>query len=232
VRSSRGRTLGIILAIVVLVAVLAAATVFRPTIVPNLVFKQSEDASQLLADAGLKVGVASLVATTASGEGIVLAQSPVPNSRSRRGRSVDVTVSVTPTPTAVPNVEGLLEEAAVQQLQELLFIPISVPVYHAEKPVGVVLDQAPKEGQTWLTGKPVAITVCAGPDNGSAAKVPDLEGVPLEEAMSKLDKAGLAGYVVVRDLADPQANVVQAQFPAGGTLVNPGQTVLLYFTMP
>lgn len=231
-KSSRGRTIGIILAVVVVVAVFIAATVFRPTVVPNLIFKQSEDASQLLADAGLKVGVVSLVATTTSGQGIVRVQSPAPNSRSRRGRSVDVTVSVTPTPTGVPSVEGLLEPDAVKQLEELLFVPISVPVYDAEKPAGVVLDQAPKNGKAWLTGQPVAITVSAGSDNGSAVKVPDLNGVPLEDAMTTLDEAGLAGYVLLRDLTDSQANVVQAQLPADGVLVNPGQTVLLYFTMP
>jgi beta-lactam-binding protein with PASTA domain len=51
----------------------------------------------------------------------------------------------------------------------------------------------------------------------------------IEEAMIALQRVGLVGNGVVRDVATPQANTLVDQLPNGGVRVSPGTTVLLLF---
>jgi beta-lactam-binding protein with PASTA domain len=122
-------------------------------------------------------------------------------------------------------------EQAVQKLTDELYLPTSVSIFGTAT-VGVVLDQAPSAGTSWMTGRPVAIGVAAGPDDGTGTTVPDLKGDSLETAQAKLAKANLVGNGFLTQITTPQANVVVDQLPEGGVVVRPGTTVLLLFKAP
>ncbi len=136
----------------------AAVFVKRPTVVPDVRLKPAAAATQLIKSAGLKVGRSGQSATGSVGPGLVARQSPAPSTKVPSRSSVDITVSVSPVAADVPVVTGLTAEQAVQKLSDALYLPTSVSVFGTAT-AGVVLDQAPSPGTSWMTGRPVAIGV-------------------------------------------------------------------------
>jgi beta-lactam-binding protein with PASTA domain len=144
---------------------------------------------------------------------------------------VNVTVSVSPVGAEVPEVTGLESAEALRVLTEALYAPVMVDIF-GEAVVGTVLDQAPAAGTSWVTGRPVAIGVAAGPDDGTGTIVPNLKGDQLMTAKAKLEKAQLLSAGFLTQIATPETNVVVDQLPEGGTVVRPGTTVLLLLRAP
>ena len=224
--------IGLCIVVAVLIAtVVALLAIKRPTIVPDVTMKTVAEANQLIESAGLKVGGSSQTATGSVGPGFVAQQFPAPASTVPRRSSVDITVSVTPTSADVPLVIGLAATQAVKKLTDTLYIPMSVDVF-GPAAQGVVLDQIPSAGTSWMTGRPVAIGVAAGPDDGTGTTVPNLKGDSLDISQAKLAKANLASAGFLTQINDPQANVVVDQLPEGGVVVRPGTTVLLLLRTP
>jgi serine/threonine-protein kinase len=218
-------------AVILIVLVVALLFALRPTTVPDLGMKPVTEAAALVEQAGLKLGTSGKLATATIGAGRVVGQRPIAETRAPRRSSVDLTVSVAPVDAPVPDVVGRDTAAATLALTDALYIPLSVDVFGSAA-AGTVLDQAPSAGTSWMTGRRVAIGIAAGPDDGTGVAVPDLQGDPLEVALAKLKKVGLAGNGFVTQINDPQANVVVDQLPEGGPLVRPGTTVLLLFRAP
>ncbi len=220
-----------IVAGVVIVLLIAAFFAFRPTTVPDLRTKTVSEAHALVQAAGLELGTPSEVATGAVGEGRIVEQRPAALTRAPSRSSVDVTVAVAPVPADVPDVAGRDSAEAVRVLTSALYIPVVVDIFD-QGASGTVLDQAPAAGTSWMTGRPVAIGVAVGPDDGTGVTVPDLRGDSLEEALAKLQKVGLNGNGFVTQINSPESNVVVDQLPNGGLVVRPGTTVLLLFEAP
>jgi serine/threonine-protein kinase len=220
-----------IVAVILIVLVVALLFALRPTTVPDLGLKSAAEAAALVEHAGLKLGTSGRLATGTVGAGRVIGQRPLAETRAPRRSSVDVTVSVAPVPADVPDVVGRDAAAATAALSDALFLPVSVDIF-GPSVEGAVLDQAPAAGTSWMTGRPVAIGVAAGPDDGTGVTVPDLEGDPLPQTLAKLDKVGLnsAGFVTQKN--SPESNVVVDQLPQAGVVVRPGTTVLLLFRAP
>ena len=136
-------------------------------------------------------------------------------------------MAVTPVAEQVPDVVGQDATMTAEVLAKALYLPQPVDVFGTEEPIGTVIGQIPSAGTSWLTGRPVAFSVAAGPDDGGAVKVPDVMGQSPQAALATLESAGLGANGLVRDISQPEANTVVVQLPAGGTLVRPGTTVLL-----
>jgi eukaryotic-like serine/threonine-protein kinase len=233
VTSSRNRWLtGIIVLVVILIVLFVGMIIaFRPTTVPDVRLKPIAEAQTLIEHVGLKLGTSSRLATTTVGADRVISQRPAPDTRLPSRSSVDVTVAVAPVPLDVPDVVGRDAADATKALSDALFLPLGVDVF-GPSPIGTVLDQAPAAGTSWMTGRPVAIGVAAGPDDGTGVKVPDLAGDPLQQALAKLSKVGLNGTGFLTQVNSPTSNVVVDQLPEGGVVVRPGTTVLLLFRAP
>jgi serine/threonine-protein kinase len=224
--------IGICIAIAVTIAIIAVLIFLkRPTVVPDVVMKPVATATQLIEGAGLRVGTEGQAATGSVGPGLVAQQSPGASSKVPRRSSVDITVSVSPTAADIPQVTGLTVGQALQKLNDSLYIPTTVDILGPDT-AGVVLDQLPGAGVSWMTGRPVVIGVAAGPDDGTGAKVPNLKGDTLATAQAKLAKVGLVGNGFITQINDKQANVVVDQLPEGGVVVGRGTTVLLLFQAP
>jgi serine/threonine-protein kinase len=213
-------------------AIVAAVYYFRPTSVPDVRLKTVAQATALLEQAGLALGEASKVATTAVGDGLVSGQTPGPGSRAPQHSAVAVVVAVQPAPASVPSVSGMQADVASETLAAALYLPLQVDLFDTDDPVGSVIGQLPEPDTSWTTGRPVAFGVAAGPDDGTGVKVPDVEGDVLGDAVAAMDDAGLGSYVVVRDVKDAQDNRVVRQLPAAGAVVRLGTTVLIYLELP
>jgi beta-lactam-binding protein with PASTA domain len=221
----------IIVAAIVIVLVVVTLIALRPTVVPDLRGKPEAEVDGLLGDAGLRLGSTGRVATATVAAGRVVEQSIAPLVRVPRRSSVNVTLTVSPIAAHVPEVVGLTSASAVRKLTEALYAPVVVDIF-GEAAMGTVLDQAPAAETSWVTGRPVAIGVAAGPDDGTGTTVPDLTGDSLEAAQAKLEKARLVGAGFLTQITTPATNVVVDQLPQGGTVVRPGTTVLLLLRVP
>jgi beta-lactam-binding protein with PASTA domain len=189
--------------------------------------KPIPDATALLEQAGLRVGMTGRVATSTLGAGRVLSQRPAPSASVPNRSSVDVTVAIAPMPTPVPDVTGRDAASATKSLTDTLFLPLRVDVFGTSGQLENVVEQAPTAGTDWMTGRPVAIAVAAGPAYAGAVAVPALKGKTLDASRAELAKVGLVAAGFLTNITTPQANVVVDQLPEGGVLVRPGTTVLL-----
>jgi serine/threonine-protein kinase len=234
VASSRNRwyTISLVVAVIAIVLIGLAFFAFRPAMVPQFVGTPASDVASNVAQAGFTLGSDAQVATANVGAGIVLQQRPAAGSSARRRSAIDVTSSVAPVKSQVPAVTGTEVVRAQETLSAALFVPLVVDEFIEKTPAGTVIEQFPIAQKEWMTGQPVALGVSVGPDDGTALKVPNLMGMTPEEVGVVLDRAGLTGNGIVRDLGEAEANEVVAQLPQAGTLVRPETTVLMYFVLP
>lgn len=230
--STRWITVTIVLLSVAIVLILALMFVFRPTVVPDVTMKSAEDATTLILQAGLTRGTTSRIATGSVGSGLVMEQRPAPASRAPRKSSVDITLAVSTENASVPDVAGRDATQAAQVLTDALYLPRRVDVFGVKAAPGTVVAQVPAAGKSWITGRPVAYAVSAGPDDGTAVEVPDLMGMRIDAAFAELRKLGLQPIDFVTNITTPESNVVVAQLPEGGLSVRPGTPVLLLFEAP
>ena len=231
-RDNRLVVLAIAVGVVGVVIVGIVLFALRLVVVPDVTLKPVAEATALVEQVGLTLGTPGKIPTVSVGPGLVVSQSPAPASRARRHASVEVTLAVAPVMSPVPDVAGRQVAEAQQKLTEALYVPLRVDIFDAESPLGVVIDQAPSAGTSWMTGRSVAMGVAAGPDDGTGVKVPALNGESLEAAMATLVKVGLVGAGFMVNITTPDANVVVDQLPKGGVVVRPGTTVLMLLKAP
>jgi len=229
-KSTRRWLIGGAIAIAVVAGVSVLLGVFlarRPATVPDIRQLPVAEAEQALTDARLSLGAQSRVATVSLGAGRVLVQSPAPGSQATRRSSVDVTVSVKPEYLPLPNLVGQQAAPALKTLSDAFYLPQQVEVFGDEKDAGIVLGQFPPARTTWMTGRPVAVAVGIGPDDGSGVRVPNTAGQSPLQAKATLERAGLLGVGFLVNVNTPDGNVVTSQLPSAGVRVRPGTTVLL-----
>lgn len=197
-----------------------------PVNVPELVGLTTADASRALADSHLHDGRADFVVTRAFPSGRVVAQSPAVGSAIARGSAVGVKVAVAPRQVTVPDV-GLAEAGFAERvLRYNLFEPTPLYSYDKNVPVGLVIEQLPRAGDTAVTGSPGVLVVSLGPGSGGKS-VPDLVGKGLAAARSELASRTLfaqAKGVLANGV--PSGTVVD-QAPSAGSVVPETSNVTL-----
>ena len=202
----------------------------RLVVMPALVGSDVNEAADLLHGLGLDVRPVPI----GSGEeaGTVLNVEPGPGSQLRPGRAVRLSYALPPgavTPTEVPRVVAtqypddvtrILEEAGLQ-LGTLSRIP-------AEQAAGLVISQSPAAGTISFEGAQVDLLVSAGPRE-QMTFVPDLVGLPVEEARYLARVAGLRPERIVEDEVPAgrgDAGTVVAQSLRPNQPVDQGDAVL------
>ena len=131
----------------------------QPTVaVPDLIGLKSSEARNRLRDLGLRV--TQKPTESPRPKGTVVRQSPGAGARVREGQTVTLTVSTGPTKVEVPDVVGLDEQAARQELEGAGFevTVVDEPTENVDED-GVVLAQNPAGGSSRSEGSPVTITV-------------------------------------------------------------------------
>jgi serine/threonine-protein kinase len=189
--------------------------------VPYVVGIQAPLAVQDIEEAGLVPNVRR-VSNSDVEEGVVFAQSPTEGTRVEKGDVVRIDVSSGKPEVPIPSVVGQTVADAVAQLTRA-GLNAQVVEVNSDREEGIVTGQAPSAGTVVVEGTQVRINVSKGP---RPVIVPNVVGLPYEQAASELRRAGFDVSGVDVD-SDQEAGVVTNQEPSGGSEGSRGSTVTL-----
>jgi len=190
--------------------------------VPDLVGATFASASSRLEAAGLELRRRLEHSDRPAGE--VLDQSPAPGASAERGTTVVLTVSDGPDRLSVPDLQGLSAGAAARAIREA-GLELDLRAEHSPEPKGTVLGQQPRAGASVEPGSAVTLRVSSGPAV-ELKDVPDLEGLTVASARSRLQALGLRSTITKVASSQPAGTVI-GQSPGAGTEVRAGATVRL-----
>ena len=190
--------------------------------VPDLVGTTYASASSRLESAGLEPR--RRLEPSDRPEGEVLDQSPKEGTSAERGTTVVLTVSSGPDRVSVPDLEGLGAGAAARAIREA-GLELDLQAEHSSEPKGTVLVQQPPAGASVEPGSAVTLRVSSGPAV-ELKDVPDLAGLSVASARSRLRTLGLRSTVAEVTSSQPAGTVV-GQSPGAGTELRAGSTVRL-----
>ena len=178
----------------------------------------------------MQVGLKSLVALDeAGGLRFVL---PAPDERFDAAQLTEIKFTLraageaaaVPGLIAVPSLLGLPRTAAETALARAGLKLGKVGEQESRYAPGTVIGQAPEPGDEVAPEVPIEIVVAVA----IRPTVPDLRGLPLEEATARLEALGLVrGTVARRESRDAPENSVLTQEPPAGLRVEPGAAVAL-----
>ena len=198
----------------------------REVVVPALAGKTVNEASALLADAGLNLRVEEARRVDPKVKaGLILAQDPAANVNTRRERSVKVWVSAGPRASVIPALVGESERTAQIRLQqEQVELSTVSEIRTSEYPVGTVVAQSPAPKTQAVN---LSLLVNRG-EGGTTYLMPDLIGVNGERAADVLRSRGFR-VAVVGDQPYPgvPTGVVLRQSPQAGFQIAPGEPISL-----
>jgi serine/threonine-protein kinase len=187
------------------------------TQVPNVIGAELEVARRQLEGLGLVVREGDPDYSSTVPEGRVLAVDPEVGSDIRPGDEVVVTLSRGRPPIDLPSLIGMHINQASNELQRL-GLQAEVVEVENNRPAGEVVSQDPGPGSGAEPGDTVVLEVSTGPPT---IPVPNVEGMPCDQAQQILTDAGFAVTVLV------PGNRVQFQNPSGGTGLPPGSQVTI-----
>lgn len=207
----------------------------------NVVGMSEEDARSSLEEGGYKVTVREQETQMESDTGRVIATDPPSGSEVAAGSSITIKVGKSSGETkAVPDLSGLLEQDALNAIASSnWFVKDDVAYAYSDTiEKGRVISQGPAAGDQKTKGTKVDLVISegrspnSGPTNNDAASasvtVPDIIGMPLEDARTLLQGMGLSvqrGDDVTNLDATP--GTVQSVSPGVGTSVKTGETVTI-----
>lgn len=160
--------------------------------------------------AGSRVGLtveqveARSSSTVPSGQ--VIEQSAPPGTRVKRGQTIGLVISRGPARVDIPNVIGHPYDAAAARLADLGLVVERSAATSRTVAAGVVIDQLPAAGATASVGSTVTLVV----SSGDLVVVPNVVGLPRDQAVSTLQGAG---FVVGSVNGQSRAEIL-AQNPA------------------
>lgn len=188
--------------------------------IPAVVGKTQGEAVRALEALGFVVSVEPVPADDAIDT--VLTCMPLEGTRVDPAEGVTLGVAVQRT---VPQVVGLDVRDAQDALNEAGAQSISISYQNSDEAAGTVLAVDPAEGEPFRPEDQISLVVAR------AYTVPDVLGLPLDEAQELLSSGGLASSVTyVR--SDEQANSVVQADPGVGSEVEPGATIALSVATP
>jgi eukaryotic-like serine/threonine-protein kinase len=189
--------------------------------VPNVVGKSSGTAAQILQSDGFEVDVVPIQSDSVP-EDRVAGQRPDPGTDADEGSTVTINVSGGPGEAAVPIVQGLSDDEAVDKLREAGLKSERRREFSDTVKSGRVIETSPGGGTTVRKGSTVTLVVSRGKQK---APVPDVKGKSRDEAERLLRGAGLQAAVSEREDEHAEPGTVIEQDPAAGTQVPKGGTV-------
>lgn len=156
---------------------------------------------------------------------VIISQSPEPSEKKiKEGSTIQIVVNSEETTINLPNVDGRTKEDAVQRMKSANLIPEVLMVLDNETAEGYVKQTYPASGSKITIGSTVKIYVSKKAGK-SKVEVPNLVGLTLSEAQTKLNEVGLNynGYTYMESTV--AKDKIVAQNPLRGAKVEPGANV-------
>jgi beta-lactam-binding protein with PASTA domain len=226
---------------------LIAVTVFMLTIrgaeqtmVPNVVGKELTAALLEMQAKELYPKIQLRYSNNAADKGTILEQDPGPGTIVKAGRRIKLVVSRGMVVDKVENYIGQNIDDVKMHLQTLFssstksLISLREPLLYAysTQPAGTILEQKPEPG-TDIDG-PIRLefVVSRGPEN-AMIKVPDLVGLPVQDALDRIRQSGVWFVFSVRPAQNRETpGTVVSQLPAGQTVVSANTRLDLVVAAP
>lgn len=227
--------MALLLFILASVAFLSALTAMRLAIqgrevdMPDLVGTSEAQASQILHGRSLYIKVEDRIYSQFPVDAVVR-QSPPPATRVKIGQDAHVVLSLGPRKLTIPDLQQRsLRAAQVELLRGGMQLGEVSSAYLPGTPQDIVLQQYPAPGTTDVTSPHVNLLVALGP-RPPAYVMPDLFGLPVGEAESRLAAAGLKVSKITPSPASvaPQGpGTINGQMPSRGQRVDAATTIEL-----
>jgi serine/threonine-protein kinase len=192
----------------------------REVAIPDVQGLKSVAAQQLLRGRGLGMKVEDRIYNPAPADTVVR-QSPSAGTRVKVGQYAHVVISLGPQSATIPLVEQRsLRAARIELLRDRLQVGEISSAYLAGFPEETVVQQVPAPGTTDVTSPHVDLLVTLG-TRPAAYVMPDLSGMPLNDAGSRLRASGLRISKFTLTAAPGVSHgVVLAQTPPRGSRVD------------
>jgi serine/threonine-protein kinase len=190
--------------------------------VPDVVGLTEADAKRRIRDASLRPQVEQESSAKVA-LGIVIRSDPSARRPVDRRSTVTLVVSSGPQKVDVPDVTGLDQQDAVNQLREAGLSTV-VREKASSEPVDTIVSQSPAGGQQVDQGSTVTLFV----SNGKVKEVPDVTGLSQAEAETEITDAGFTPSVRTRPTDQPDEDgTVLSQSPSGGSKRKENATVTI-----
>jgi beta-lactam-binding protein with PASTA domain len=192
----------------------------REVAIPDVQGVKSVAAQQLLRGRGVGMKVEDRIYNPAPADTVVR-QSPSAGTRVKVGQYAHVVISLGPQSATIPLVEQRsLRAARIELLRDRLQVGEISSAYLAGFPEETVVQQVPAPGTTDATSPHVDLLVTLG-TRPAAYVMPDLSGMPLNDAGSRLRASGLRISKFTLTAAPGVSHgVVFAQTPPRGSRVD------------
>ena len=235
--SMSGKKKAGIVAVVVAVLALIAAGVFAFGLgsgdkidVPDVMGKTAEEAQLAIEQAGFKVGEVKNVYDDSAEPGTVVGQNPKGGEKAEKGSKINIDVSQGSEEIEVPDVSGMSLDDARKAITVAGFsVGETTKEYSDSVEEGKVMKQTPAAGTMAAQGSKVDLVISQGKDE---IEVPDVEGLSLEAARAKIERAGLkltqAGQ---QNSSSVDVDCVISQSPSSGTKVPEGSSVSVVISL-
>jgi beta-lactam-binding protein with PASTA domain len=125
----------------------------------------------------------------------------------------------------VPNVVGQTEAVALTRLRAANLNPVAATTASTTVPSGVVVSETPTSGSEVAKGARVSILVSAGP---GTATLPEVTGLTVSAAESKLRKVGFKPTTQEQSSAKVKSGTVISTDPSAGIVVQVGSPVTVF----
>ncbi|WP_425834853.1 Stk1 family PASTA domain-containing Ser/Thr kinase [Streptomyces fractus] len=191
--------------------------------VPDLSGTALDTAKSDLRKRDLEPGMVTKKFSEQIAKGSVISTDPGAGETRKAGSAVALVVSKG-SPIDVPDVTGESEQDAIADLEDAgLKAEISTKRVNSEEDKGAVAQQSPAEGKQLAEGDTVTLTISKGP---VMVEVPDVTGMKVDEAKSRLSAAGLEAEEN-RGLLGLFGDTVKSQSVEGGDKAPKGSTVTI-----
>jgi len=209
------------------VVTISVSTGPASTDVPNVVGLPVEQAEERLRAADLRANPVDVLSEEP--RGIVVAQSPRAGEQAAPQAVVRINVSQGTGRVEVPDVVGSTASDARQRLSQAGLESRIVQVPSGE-PEGTVVAQSPTPGSEVARGSTVRLNVSdgSGGQEPQEREVPNVEGLPEQDAIEDLEDAGFTVRIRREDVTDPQEDgIVLRQDPDAGSTAREGDEVAI-----
>src|SRR4029077_11598047 len=194
--------------------------------VPNVEGLTQDAATTAISGAKLKVGTITQQTSNTVATGKVISQDPASGSSLAEGSPVNLVISSGPQMVAVPNVEGLTQDAATAALH-VGKLKVGTITQQTSNTVatGNVISQDPASRSSAAEGSPVNLAISSGPQ---MVAVPNVEGLTQAAATAAISGAKLKVGTITEQPSNTVAtgNVI-SQDPASRSSMAQGSPVNL-----